>query len=97
MGRVNIWSNIDGMPKPDSLEVPLLIFGENNSAAKPYLREAYAAKHGSEDGFDEFLWSTRNTHAKVADDFELLDYEGNPYSLAEANGKVTLLAFWFPT
>jgi len=73
------------------------LFGEEGSSATPYLREAYAAKHGSDEGFDEFLWSTRNDLAKSADDFELLDYEGNSRSLSETNGKVTLLAFWFPT
>lgn len=73
------------------------IFGEEGSASAPFLREAYVAKHGSEDGFDEFLWSTRNDLARPADDFELLDYDGNPHRLSEANGRVTLLAFWFPT
>ncbi len=74
-----------------------VLFGEEGSLAKPYLREAYVAKTGSDEGFDEFLWSTRNRLATLADDFELLDYEGNARSLSEANGKVTLLAFWFPT
>jgi tetratricopeptide (TPR) repeat protein len=73
------------------------LFGEEGSSAKPYLLEAYVAENGSEDGFDEFLWSTRNTLAKAADDFQLTDYEGNLRSLSETNGKVTLLAFWFPT
>jgi hypothetical protein len=73
------------------------IFGEEGSVSAPYLREAYVAKHGNDDGFDEFLWSTRNDLARPADDFELLDYDGNPRSLFEASGKVTLLAFWFPT
>jgi tetratricopeptide (TPR) repeat protein len=73
------------------------VFGEDGAAAKPYLRQAYAARNGSEEGFEEFLWSTRVKHAKVAEDFELLDYEGNARSLSESNGKVTLLAFWFPT
>ena len=73
------------------------IFGEEPKAAEPYLKEAYAAKYGSEEGFQEFLWTTRNVHAKTADDFELLDYEGNSHRLSDANGKVTLLAFWFPT
>jgi len=80
----------------DLLSVEAL-FGEDPTASKPYLLEAYVAKNGSEDGFDEFMWLTRNRIARVAEDFELLDYEGNPRSLAETNGKVTLLAFWFPT
>jgi len=73
-------------------------FGNDGSGAEVYLREAYAAKNGNEDGFDEFLWTTRNELAKSVDDFTLSDYEGNPVSLAEvSDGKVTLLAFWFPT
>ena len=73
------------------------LFGEDGSSAKLYLREAYVAKNGSEDGFDEFLWATRNELAAEVDDFELLDYEGNPYRLSDAGDKVVLLAFWFPT
>lgn len=80
----------------DLLSVEAL-FGEEPTAAKPYLLEAYAAKNGGEDGFEEFLWSTRNRIARPAVDFELLDYEGNPRKLSETSGKVTLLAFWFPT
>jgi tetratricopeptide (TPR) repeat protein len=73
------------------------IFGEDRAAAEPYLREAFAAKSGGTEGYEEFLWSTRNRLAKAADDFELPDYEGRPHRLSERNGKVTLLAFWFPT
>ena len=74
-----------------------VLFGEDHSSAEPYLREAYVAKHGSEEGFEEFLWSTRNDLATTAADFELLDYDGNPHRLSDASGNVTLLAFWFPT
>ncbi len=73
------------------------LFGEDPAGAKPYLREAYVAKNGDEEGFDEFMWATRNELATPVDDFELLDYEGNAHRLSDASGKVTLLAFWFPT
>ena len=73
-------------------------FGNNGSGSETYLREAYTAKNGDEEGFDEFMWSTRSQLAKTADDFELLDYEGNAVRLSEVGkGNVTLLAFWFPT
>jgi hypothetical protein len=73
-------------------------FGDDGSGAEAYLREAYAAKNGDEEGFDEFLWATRNELATTVDDFTLLDYEGNEISMADVStGKVTLLAFWFPT
>jgi hypothetical protein len=74
------------------------LFGEDGSGAEPYLREAYAAKNGSDEGFDEFLWTTRSELATQVDDFALADYDGNPVSLSEVgDGKVMLLAFWFPT
>jgi hypothetical protein len=73
-------------------------FGNDGSSAESYLRDAYVAKNGEEEGYDEFLWSTRNELATTVDDFTLLDYQGNEVSLAEVSaGKVTLLAFWFPT
>jgi hypothetical protein len=74
------------------------LFGEDGSSSEPYLREAYVAKNGDDQGFDEFLWSTRNQLAKTIDDFTLLDYDGDPVSLSDiGTDKVTLLAFWFPT
>jgi tetratricopeptide (TPR) repeat protein len=74
------------------------LFGEDGSGAEPYLREAYAAKNGDDDGFDEFLWATRSELATSVDDFELLDYDGNPVTLSDVgDDKVMLLAFWFPT
>ena len=73
-------------------------FGNDGSGAEIYLREAYAAKNGNEEGFDEFLWATRSELATTVDDFSLLDYAGNEISMADVStGKVTLLAFWFPT
>ena len=74
------------------------LFGQDRSSSEAYLREAYAAKNGNDEGFDEFLWATRNQLAKKVDDFTLLDYEGDPVSLTDVGtDKVTLLAFWFPT
>ncbi len=73
------------------------IFGQGREAAEPFLREAFAATTGSEEGFEEFLWATRNRLARPAVDFELPDYEGTPHRLSDTAGEVTLLAFWFPT
>jgi len=74
------------------------LFGEDGSGAEPFLREAYVAENGDDEGFDEFLWSTRNNLAAAVDDFELADYDGNPVSLSKVgDGKVVLLSFWFPT
>lgn len=73
------------------------IFGEDRAAAEPYLREAFAARSAGSESYEEFLWATRNRLAKPADDFELLDYQSSPHRLSDRTGKVTLLAFWFPT
>ena len=74
------------------------LFGQNGPGAEVYLREAFVAKNGDDESLDEFLWATRNELAKSIDDFTLLDYEGNEVGMADASaGKVTLLAFWFPT
>ena len=73
------------------------IFGENRAAAEPYLREAFAARSGGAEGYEEFLWATRSRLAKGVDDFELPDYDGRPHRLFDRSGRVTLLAFWFST
>ena len=73
-------------------------FGSDGASAEDYLRESYIAKNGDENGFDEFLWATRNDLATDVQDFTLSDYQGQQVSLGDvSSGNVTLLAFWFPT
>lgn len=79
------------------LLAPGAIMGSDKDAMA-VLREAYAAKNGNHDGFDEWMWSQREGLAKAVDGFTLADYEGNTQDFAAlSDGKVTLLAFWFPT
>ena len=62
------------------------------------LREAYVATEGSDEDFDDWMWSQRVSLAKDVDTFTLADYEGNTHEFQDlADGNVTLLAFWFPT
>lgn len=61
------------------------------------LETAYREKHGSTDGFDEYLTATRRALSRPVDDFTLADYDGTDHTLSKELGKVTLLAFWFPT
>jgi peroxiredoxin len=61
------------------------------------LREAYEVRHGSLDGFDEFVERYRDESAAPAPDFTLEDYNGRAVSLSNYQGKVVLLNFWFPT
>jgi hypothetical protein len=72
------------------------VFGDTN-AALPLMRQAWAAVNEDDGDFDEYLWSTRQSLAKRVDDFTLPDYEGVDHTLSSFNGKVVLLAFWFPT
>jgi len=60
-------------------------------------RKAYTAKNGHENGFDEYIWSVRQKHAKTIDDFTLLNYQDQKQPLSDLKGKVTLVTFWFPT
>ena len=76
---------------------PSAIMGSDHDAASA-VREAYIAAKGNDDGFDEWTWSERIALAKPVDTFTLADYEGNDQDFsALSDGKVTLLAFWFPT
>ena len=56
-----------------------------------------AFRNGSDEGYEEYLWSTRERFARPAADFSLVDYEGNTLELSSTRGKVVMLAFWFPT
>ena len=79
------------------LLAPGAIMGSDEDAMTA-LREAYAVKKGNDEGFDEWMWSERMALAKPVDTFTLADYEGNDQDFsALSDGKVTLLAFWFPT
>jgi len=76
---------------------PAAIMGSNDDAMAA-LREAYATVKGNDDGIDEWMWSQREALGKPIDAFTLADYEGNEHDFsALSDGKVTLLAFWFPT
>lgn len=72
------------------------LYGAGETALGAY-REAYAACHDGEDGFEEHLWEERLARARKLPDFALPNYDGEIVSLADFAGDVVLLAFWFPT
>jgi tetratricopeptide (TPR) repeat protein len=79
------------------LLAPGAIMGSDDDATAT-LREAYAAVNGSDEGFDEYVWSERQRLARTVDDFTLTDYAGASHEFSTlSEGNVTLLAFWFPT
>ncbi len=76
---------------------PEALFG-GDAETQGAFRRAYAAKNGSEAGFEEFAWATRERLARSCEDFTLPDYGGTPQSFAALRGgEVALLNFWFPT
>ena len=67
-----------------------------DEAALDDLRAAYIASNGSEEGFDGYVATVRQSIATVIDDVTLDDYSGNSVSLASMAGKVYVMAFWNP-
>lgn len=60
------------------------------------LEEAMAAA-GNEGGLHEFISQTKPEIARIMPEFSAYDYEGNKVYYGDLKGRVTLLAFWFPT
>lgn len=72
------------------------IWGYSDDALEA-ARKVYADLKGDNAGFKDYLWEVRCNTARTLEDFTLSDYEDAPRSFSELKGKVTLLAFWFPT
>ncbi len=68
-----------------------------NEEALAGLKKAYVGMKGSDSGFDVYSAELHRSVAKIVEDFELSDYEGERHRLSKLRGDVTLLAFWFPT
>ena len=76
---------------------PDAVFGGTPEALAA-LKEVFVAKTGSEFGFEAKLEELRNSLAKTVVDFTLPDYAGKEMTYRkQKEGKVMLLAFWFPT
>ena len=96
---------------PNSLDVvehckqwgPTVILSDGDVVFQPRkvdrsgLLEIFEKNGGSEDGFDQYLYENRVKHARTIDSFAAEDYEGNKHESKDLMGKVTLVAFWFPT
>jgi tetratricopeptide (TPR) repeat protein len=79
------------------LFAPAAVMGSDDDAMTG-LEEAFVAINGSTEGLDDWLWTERQRLARKIDDFTLADYDGVSHDFsAVSDGKVTLLAFWFPT
>jgi tetratricopeptide (TPR) repeat protein len=79
------------------LLTPAAVMGSNEDAMEA-LRTAHAGTGDGRGEFADLLWSERQRLARPVDDFSLADYDGQMHDFsALSDGKVTLLAFWFPT
>ena len=58
------------------------------------VREAYVAKNGGVDGFEDYLEDLRLKHSKVMGDFSETDFKGASFSFEKLRGRVTILIFW---
>ena len=89
-GRTTLEEAID-------LLTPAAVMGSDEDAMEG-LRTAHAGIGEGRREFADFLWSERQRLARPVDDFSLADYDGRMRDFsALSDGKVTLLAFWFPT
>jgi len=79
------------------LVTPAAVLGSDVDAMAT-LEEAFAVVNDEPAELQSFLWNERQRLARSIDDFTLADYEGTSHDFsALSDGKVTLLAFWFPT
>jgi hypothetical protein len=72
------------------------VMGGDPTAGKA-LAKAYADINGGDEGYDDFLWQERQRLARRVGGFQLQTFAGEPFDLSSQQGKVILLAFWFPT
>ena len=68
-----------------------------NEEALAGLKQAYAGKHGSGDGYDAYAYALHRKVARTMHDFEMPDYAGNRFRFSGIQGDVTLVSLWFPT
>lgn len=100
-GMLNIYWGKTLMMKGDSegaLEklLPMTLWAGSESAEKA-VKELFEKGGGCADDFDDYLYKNRLKHAREIDDFAAADYEGQRHESDTLMGKVTLVAFWFPT
>jgi tetratricopeptide (TPR) repeat protein len=60
------------------------------------LKSAFVATNGSDEGFDSYVATVRQSIATVIGDVTLKNYSGDTVSLASMAGDVFVMAFWNP-
>jgi hypothetical protein len=83
----------------DAIEalIPEAVFWSEKDAVE-LLKQAYTAKNGKADGFEDYVRAVRTERARPVEDFTLPDYKSENFTFSSLReGKVALLSFWFPT
>ncbi len=76
--------------------LPMALWGSSESAVGA-VKAIYEQKGGDPEAFDDYLFKERLEKAKKMDSFSATDYDGKVRQSKDLMGKVTLVAFWFPT
>jgi tetratricopeptide (TPR) repeat protein len=76
--------------------LPMALWGGSDSAVEA-VKAIYEKKGGEPEAFDDYLFKERLATAKTMDPFSATDYDGTVRQSKDLMGKVTLVAFWFPT
>jgi tetratricopeptide (TPR) repeat protein len=76
--------------------LPMALWGGSNSAVEA-VKAIYESRGGDPADFEDYLFKERLATAKTMDSFSAADYNDNLQRSKDLMGKVTLVAFWFPT
>ncbi|UCF38580.1 MAG: hypothetical protein JSU96_06995, partial [Acidobacteriota bacterium] len=89
---------LDAGRRRDALDriLPLAVISRSEKALE-LLEEIHTAEGGEEADFASYVERQRQSVAKKVPEFTAFDYAGKSVSFEQFKGKVTLLAFWFPT
>lgn len=75
---------------------PDAVFLNKDSSVELY-KEAFVANGNNENDLVAHLGKQRKALGREVPEFSVYDYEGNLVNYSDLKGKVTMLAFWFPT
>lgn len=70
---------------------------QGHAKSMEIFKEAYEKSGGEEAGLERAINGMRAELARPVEDFQAYTYDGEKVAYSSLKGKVTLLAFWFPT
>jgi hypothetical protein len=72
------------------------LWAENEDAVEA-VRKLHGSDESREEEFEQYLYEQRLKRAKAMKSFAAVDYTDTRRESKDLTGKVTLVAFWFPT